>query len=66
MARSTGSTLDVSALFATRELDVMISERYLVLDDEWRERFARYADVQDESDRTTVALFVAPLSSAER
>jgi hypothetical protein len=65
MARSTGSTLDVAALFATRELDVMISERYLVLDDVWRERFARYADLQQESDRTTVALFVAPLSSAE-
>jgi hypothetical protein len=43
----------------------MISERYLVLDDVWRERFARYADLQQESDRKTVALFVAPLSSAE-
>jgi hypothetical protein len=66
MARSAGMALDVSALFATRELDVMIREGYLVLDGEWRERFIRYADLQHEWDRETVALFVGPVSSGSR
>lgn len=64
MARSAETELDVSALFATRELDVMIREGYLVLDDAWRERFTRYADIQHEWDLKTVALFVGPVSSA--
>jgi hypothetical protein len=65
LARSLDQGLDVEALIATRELDTMIRERYLVLDDVLRERFARYAVLQHERDRTTVALFVAPLSSVE-
>jgi hypothetical protein len=43
---------------------VMIRERYLVLDDVWAKRFARYADQQHEWDQKTVALFVGPVSSA--
>jgi hypothetical protein len=57
--------LDVPALFATRELDVMIRGRYLALDDEWRARFTRYADFQQEWDQKTVALFVGPISSVK-
>jgi hypothetical protein len=65
MARSTDSTLDVPALFATRELDVMIRGRYLTLDDAWTKRFVHYADLQHEWDQKTVALFVRPISSAK-
>lgn len=64
-ARSTESTLDVPALFATRELDVMIRDRYLVLDAAWAKRFERYADAQHQWDLKTVALFVGPVPSAK-
>ena len=63
MARAAEQGIDVAQLFATRELDVMIRQQYLELDDEWRERFARYADLQHEWDQKAVALFVGPLSS---
>jgi hypothetical protein len=64
LARSAEQGLDVHALFASRELDVMIREGYLVVDGAWAKRVARYADLQHEWDQKTVALFVAPLSSA--
>jgi hypothetical protein len=64
MSRASDATLDVPALFATRELDFMIRERYVVLDVPWRKRFARYADLQHQWDQKTVALFVGPVSSA--
>jgi hypothetical protein len=60
MRRSAEQGLDVSALFASRELDVMIQSRYLVLDDEWTKRLRRYADLQHQWDQETVALFVGP------
>jgi hypothetical protein len=63
LARSAQDGFDVPALFATRELDVMIREGYLVLDDGWAKRFVRYADQQHEWDQKTVALFVGPVSS---
>jgi hypothetical protein len=66
LAAQSEQAIDVSALFATRELDVMIRERYLVLDDTWTRRFIRYADLQHEWDQKTVALFVAPVSSGTR
>ncbi len=50
-------------LFSSRELLLMINLHYLVLDQTWRQRVARYAQLQDEWDRETVALFVKPLSS---
>jgi hypothetical protein len=64
MAASSGSALDVAALFSTRELDVMIQDRYLDLDDAWFGRFARYAGLQHEWDQKTIALFIGPTSSA--
>jgi hypothetical protein len=63
LARSTEQPLDVQALFATRELDVMIRNRYLALDDAQAKSFTRYADLQQGWDQKTVALFIAPVSS---
>jgi hypothetical protein len=53
----------VQALFATRELDLLIRNRYLALDDAWAQRFTRYADLQQGWDQKTVALFIAPVGS---
>jgi hypothetical protein len=64
MAASSGSALDVAALFSTRELDVMIQNRYLDIDDARLRRFARYADLQHQWDQKTIALFIGPTSSA--
>ena len=64
MAASSGSALDVAALFSTRELDVMIQDRYLDIDDARLRRFARYADLQHQWDQKTIALFIGPTSSA--
>ncbi len=62
--------VDPRVLFDTRELDVMIEQRLLVLDETWVGRFERYAELQRDRDRVTVALFVGPpdlgLSAAER
>jgi hypothetical protein len=66
LAASAGQPLDVAALMATRELDLMIENRYLALDDTWARRFTRYADLQHEWDQRTVALFVRPISNADR
>ena len=64
LAASSQQTPDAAALLATRELDVMILDRYLTLDDAWAHRFKRYAELQHESDQRTVALFVRPISNA--
>ena len=66
LARSADQGLDVAALVATRELDVMIRGGYLKLDDAWAKRFRRYADLQNQWDQKTVALFVGPVSAASR
>ncbi|HEY3095239.1 MAG TPA: hypothetical protein VGK05_00220 [Acidimicrobiia bacterium] len=63
LARSSEQPLDVQALFATRELDLMIRHRYVALDDPWAERFTRYADLQQGWDQKTVALFIAPVGT---
>ena len=63
LAQVQGSGADPRTLFTSRELDVMIRERYLVLDNVWSKRFERYADLQHQWDQQTVALFVAPIRS---
>jgi hypothetical protein len=37
----------------------------LALDDTWRPRFERYAELQQRWDAYTVALFLAPLDTGE-
>jgi hypothetical protein len=70
LAQVQGGGVDPRFLFETRELDVMIEQRLLVLDETWVGRFERYARLQRDRDRVTVALFVGPpdlgLSAAER
>jgi len=61
LAQVQGSGVDSRTLFASRELDVMIRDHFLVLDDVWSRRFERYADLQHQWDQQTVALFVAPI-----
>jgi hypothetical protein len=61
LAEVEGQGGDAQALFDARELDVMIRQRYLVLDDTWDRRLERYADLQQRADLETVALFLAPL-----
>jgi hypothetical protein len=64
LARSRTEGLDVPALFASREVDLMAVEHYLQLDAVWAKRLARYAHLHHEWDRRTVALFVGPLDNA--
>lgn len=66
LAASSDQTPDAAALMATRELDVMIRDRYITLDDVWAHRFKRYAGLQHEWDQQTVALFVRPISNEQR
>jgi hypothetical protein len=56
-----GGGVDPRVLFDSRELDAMVQQRLLALDDPWSERFERYAELQRDRDRETVALFVEPL-----
>jgi hypothetical protein len=56
-----GGGVDPRVLFDSREFDAMVQQRLLALDDPWSERFARYAELQRDRDRETVALFVEPL-----
>ena len=61
LAAVQSKTAGAQALFDSRELDLMIRRRDLVLDDTWARRFARYDDLQRRFDLETVALFVAPV-----
>ena len=61
LAEVRASRADPRVLLSSRELDVMIRDHFLVLDDAWSTRFERYADLQHQWDRQTVALFVAPI-----
>jgi hypothetical protein len=61
LAEVQGQGADAQTMFDSRELDVMIRQRYLVLDDRWDRRFERYADLQQRADLETAALFLAPL-----
>jgi hypothetical protein len=55
-----GPGLDPEPLFVSRDLITLVHQNDLGLDRAWEQRFARYASLQDQSDRETVALFVAP------
>jgi hypothetical protein len=39
----------------------MVQQHFLVLNQPWTARFERYAELQRDHDRKTVALFVEPL-----
>ena len=64
LAQVQGGTLDPRALFDSRELDVMIQEHFLELRRPWTARFERYAELQRDHDRETVALFVERLRAS--
>jgi len=61
LARVQGGSADPSVLFDSRQLDGMIQQHFLVLNQPWKARFERYAELQRDHDRKTVALFVEPL-----
>jgi hypothetical protein len=61
LAAVQSKTADAHALFDSRELELMVQRRDLVLDDTWARRFERYADLQRRFDLETVALFAAPV-----
>ncbi|HEY4402030.1 MAG TPA: hypothetical protein VGO38_08370 [Acidimicrobiia bacterium] len=61
LAQVQGGSVDPHVLFDSRELDVMIQQRFLTLDPPWTARFERYAALQRDHDRKTVALFVESL-----
>jgi hypothetical protein len=61
LAQVQGRGVDPRLLFDSRELDVMIQQGFLALDQPWTARFERYAELQRDHDRKTVALFVEPL-----
>jgi len=55
-----GGGVDPRVLFDSRELDVMIQQHFLALGPPWTARFERYAELQRDHDRKTVALFLGP------
>jgi len=55
---------DPQALLDSRELDMMVKERYLDVDGVWARRLRLYADLQHRWDLETVALFVTPLDAS--
>jgi hypothetical protein len=55
--------VDASPLFESRELVRLVEEDHLQLDGEWAPRFARYAELQTQADRGTVAVFVGPIDA---
>ena len=61
LAHVQGGGVDPRVLFDSRELDVMIQQHFLALDRPWTARFERYAELQRDHDRKTVALFVESL-----
>jgi hypothetical protein len=61
LAQVQGGGVDPRVLFDSRELDVMIQQHFLALDPPWTARFERYAELQRDHDRKTVALFVESL-----
>lgn len=56
-----GPGLDPEPLFTSRDVVTLVRNHDLVLDTTWEPRFARYADLQYQWDRATVALFLAPI-----
>ena len=61
LAQVQGGSADPRVLFDSRELDVMIQQHFLTLRPPWTARFERYAELQRDHDRETVALFVERL-----
>ena len=61
LAQVQGGGVDPRVLFDSRELDVMIQQHFLTLRPPWTARFERYAELQRDHDRETVALFVERL-----
>ena len=61
LAQVQGGVVDPRVLFDSRELDVMIQQHLLTLRPPWTARFERYAELQRDHDRETVALFVERL-----
>jgi len=53
---------DPMPLIQSRELVAIVNLHYLMLDPSWAARFDRYAALQQEFDRETVALFVRPIT----
>ena len=60
LAQVQAGVLGPRALFDSRELDVMIQDHFLALRQPWTARFERYAELQRDHDRKTVALFLGP------
>ena len=52
---------DADYLFGTRALVGLVRDDRLRVPDRWAEVLARYADLQYQADRLTVAVFVEPL-----
>jgi hypothetical protein len=52
---------DADYLFASRTLAGLVGAERLRVPDRWAEVLARYADLQYQADRLTVAVFVQPL-----
>ncbi|HEX6311004.1 MAG TPA: hypothetical protein VF152_05210 [Acidimicrobiia bacterium] len=57
--------VDAAPLFDSREVSLMVEAGWLDLDEAWRKRFDRYAELQRRADDLTVALFLEPADAAE-
>ena len=66
LASHLGPGVDPGPLFTSRDLVTMIQHHDLLLDRAWSHRFQRYADLQHQWDRATVALFLAPIETAPK
>jgi hypothetical protein len=66
LASHLGPGVDPTPLFPSRDLLTLIQHHDLTLDPTWSHRFQRYADLQHQWDRATVALFLAPIDTAAK
>jgi hypothetical protein len=62
-AATAGAVTDPESVVANGQLPIMVRERLVVVDPEWRSRFNRYVQLQDRWTDDTVALFLAPIES---
>jgi hypothetical protein len=56
---------DVQTLLPGVQIGALLEAKTIVLDDTWRPKFERYAELQQKWDAYTVALFLAPLESSQ-